>query len=47
MRRFLRRLRIWLMPPSHDPAPYIALTVALMLTRMSGGSHDNRYPPGV
>lgn len=47
LRSLRRRLLRWLNAPAADPAPYIALTVALMLTRMSGGHHDNRYPPGV
>ena len=42
MRRLLRRLRVWLLAPAHDPAPYVALFTAIMLTRMNGGQHGDR-----
>ncbi len=46
LRRWRRRLYRWLTHPAADPAPYVALFAAIMLTRMTGtpGGHDgNRH----
>jgi hypothetical protein len=43
LHRLHRRLRRWLTHPAADPAPYIALFEAIMLTRMTGGHDGNRH----